>query len=203
MSPEQQSCFLKGLCLLAGYAFGCFLTAEIMSRCIAGVGVQKIGNGKPDAENIGTHLGKAAGWAVLMGDVLKMILACWFCYQLAAPELEHIALLYGGVGVILGHLWPVWRRGRGGNPAVIVCTWLVIYFPITGALCCLAGLVAGLGTGKKAVGVLLSALLAIPVAFLQFGMQSGFGAVIASAIVLWQYSSEAIARKGEKPEASN
>lgn len=201
MSPEQ-TYLLKGLCLLAGYAFGCFLAAEIVTRCIAGIGAQAIGNGKPDAGNIGTHLGEMAGWAVLVGDILKTVLACWFCYQLAAPELEHTALLYGGIGVMLGHLWPIWRRGRGGNPAGIVCTWLILYFPITGALCCLAGFVAGLGTGKKEVSVLLSALLSIPVAFLQFGLQSGCGATFVSAILLWKYSRKSITRNREKPEAS-
>lgn len=189
MSTEQ-GYFLKGLCLLAGYAFGCFLSAEIVARCLAGAGVRFIGNGEPNTENISRCLGRAAGLAVVAGDILKTVLACWFCYRLAAPELEHVAVLYGGVGIVLGHAFPVWRRWRGGYAALVAATWLVIYLPVTGALCCLAGAVATVGTKRRAWGGVLAVLLAIPVAFLQFGGQSGVGTVAVLFVLLWQYRTE-------------
>ena len=89
--------FLRGLCLLAGYLFGGFLTAEVVARCTAGVSARDIGTGNPGMANIATHLGKKAGLLVLSGDVIKTAAACWFCHQLA-PELGLTALLYGGLG---------------------------------------------------------------------------------------------------------
>lgn len=189
MSTEQ-GYLLKGLCLLAGYAFGCFLTAEIVARCLAGAGAETIGTGEPSADNLARHLGKPAGLAVITGDLIKTILACWFCYRLAAPELEHLAVLFGGLGVVLGHAFPVWRRGRGGPADVVAATWLMLYFPITGLLCCLAGMVAAAGTRKKALRVLLACALAIPVAFMQFGVQSGGVAVAVCLVLLWQSRAE-------------
>ena len=106
--------FLRGLCLLAGYLFGGFLTAEVVARCTAGVSARDIGTGNPGMANIATHLGKKAGLLVLAGDVIKTAVACWFCHQLA-PELGLTALLYGGLGAVLGHNWPIWYKGRGGN----------------------------------------------------------------------------------------
>ena len=105
---------LRVLCLGAGYLFGCFLTAEIVARCTAGCSAQEIGTGNPGMANILTHLGKPAGFLVLAGDVLKTAAACWFCWQ-AAPELGHTALLYGGLGAVLGHNWPFWNKFRGGK----------------------------------------------------------------------------------------
>lgn len=75
--------FLRGLCLLAGYLFGGFLTAEVVARCTAGVSARDIGTGNPGMANIATHLGKKAGLLVLSGDVIKTAAACWFCHQLA------------------------------------------------------------------------------------------------------------------------
>ena len=72
--------FLRGLCLAAGYLFGCFLTAEVVARCTAGVSARDIGTGNPGMANIMTHLGKRAGFLVLAGDVLKTAAACWFCW---------------------------------------------------------------------------------------------------------------------------
>ena len=57
--------FLRGLCLLAGYLFGGFLTAEVVARCTAGVSARDIGTGNPGMANIATHLGKKAGLLVL------------------------------------------------------------------------------------------------------------------------------------------
>lgn len=196
--PKEQLLLLKGLCFLAGYAFGNFLTAEIVARCAAGVGVGNIGNGTPDCANVAKHLGKGAALAVLVGDVLKTVLGCWFCYRLAAPELEQAAILYGGVGVVMGHVWPVWRRGKGADAAIVVCTWLFLYLPVTGALCCLAGAVAGLGTQKKAWGPILAGALSVPVAFLQFGVAGGLGTGLGTLILIGQYRKRLLAAPKEK-----
>ena len=133
--------FLRGLCLLAGYLFGGFLTAEVVARCTAGVSARDIGTGNPGMANIATHLGKKAGLLVLAGDVIKTAAACWFCHQLA-PELGLTALLYGGLGTVLGHNWPIWYKGRGGKGVAVTCAWLMLYLPVTGVLCCLAGGIA-------------------------------------------------------------
>ena len=142
--------FLRGLCLLAGYLFGGFLTAEVVARCTAGVSARDIGTGNPGMANIATHLGKKAGLLVLAGDVIKTAAACWFCHQLA-PELGLTALLYGGLGAVLGHNWPIWYKGRGGKGVAVTCAWLMLYLPVTGVLCCLAGGVAANGRLRQLV----------------------------------------------------
>lgn len=180
----EQSVLLMGVCLLAGYAFGNFLTADIVARCLAGVGVRSLGNGRPSAENISAVLGKAAGAAVLAGDVLKTLAACWFCYRLAAPELGEQAVLYGGVGLVLGQVWPLRFRGRGAPPAAVICAWLVVYLPITGSLCALAGAVVAFGTGDRPLGAMLIPLLAAPVAWMQFGPLSA-ALILAVALLQW------------------
>lgn len=162
--------FLRGLCLLAGYLFGGFLTAEVVARCTAGVSARDIGTGNPGMANIATHLGKKAGLLVLSGDVIKTAAACWFCHQLA-PELGLTALLYGGLGAVLGHNWPIWYKGRGGKGVAV-----------TGVLCCLAGGVAVLLTGYLPVGAVLIAALAVPVGWLQYGTEAG--AVLALNAVI-------------------
>ena len=65
--------FLRGLCLLAGYLFGGFLTAEVVARCTAGVSARDIGTGNPGMANIATHLGKKAGLLVLAGGVAVLL----------------------------------------------------------------------------------------------------------------------------------
>ena len=77
--------FLRGLCLLAGYLLGGFLTAEVVARCTAGVSARDIGTGNPGMANIMAQLGKGAGLLTLAGDTLKTVAACGAAYYATAP----------------------------------------------------------------------------------------------------------------------
>ena len=107
--------YLRGICLLAGYLLGGFLTAEAVARSLTGKSARALGTGNPGMANITAQLGKAAGFAVLAGDVAKTVLAVWFCVRYAAPELGRTAVLYAGLGAILGHNWSVWHGFHGGK----------------------------------------------------------------------------------------
>lgn len=196
----EQRALLMGVCLLAGYAFGNFLSAEIVARCLAGVGVRSLGNGSPSAENIAAVLGKAAGIAVLAGDILKTVAACWFCYRLAAPELGERAVLYGGLGLVVGQIRPLAFRGQGAPAAAVVCAWLVIYLPITGMLCALAGAVVAFGTGNRRFGCMLIPLLAVPVAWMQFGSQSAILILVVALLQGRQYRHKENSYKSYKKD---
>ena len=137
---------------------------------------------------------------MLAGDVLKTAAACWFCWQ-AAPELGHTALLYGGLGAVLGHNWPFWNKFRGGKGVAVSCTWLILYLPITGALCCLAGGGAVLLSGYLPLGAVLIAALAVPVAWLQYGGESAFIMAVSVSIMLTRHwAGLQRMRRGEEPQ---
>lgn len=173
------------LCLLLGYAFGVFPTAAIVCRLITGESCKQVGDGTPTAENLTQQLGKGAGAAVVAGDIIKTAAACGICWLADSPFLGHTAVLYGGLGALLGHLFPLWNRGRGGRGAAVLCVWLICYLPITGVLCCLAGGALSVGVGQMAVGIVGTALAAVLLAWLQFGMESGV-VMIAAALLMLQ-----------------
>lgn len=183
----EYALILRGLCLLAGYAFGCFPCADVAAHCVAGTGIRCIGTGKPELKNISRHLGKGAAFGVVVGDVLKTLLACWFCYKLAAPELEYAAMLYGGIGTLAGHSWPVFGKKGGARGTTVVCAWIAVSLPVSGMLCVLAGGVVVLGTRCFALGAVLIPALATPIALLQYGAGSAAATLAATIVLLWQY----------------
>lgn len=180
--------YLRGICLLAGYLLGGFLTAEAVARSLTGKSARALGTGNPGMANITAQLGKAAGFAVLAGDVAKTVLAVWFCVRYAAPELGRTAVLYAGLGAILGHNWSVWHGFHGGKGVAVTCTWLILYLPVTGLLCCLAGGAAVLLWGYLPVGAVLIPLLAVPLAGMQYGTEAGVGTALAAAIMLSRHA---------------
>ena len=139
--------------------------------------------------NIMATLGKGPGFAVLAGDVAKTVLACGLCWLLAGPVLGHTALLYAGAGAISGHNYSLWHKGWGGKGVAVTCTWLILYLSVTGALCCLAGGLAVLGLGYLPLGAVLIPTLAVPIAWVQYGPESGIILLLAAAMMFWRHKN--------------
>ena len=170
----------RGACLLLGYALGSVMTAELAARIAAGKSIREIGNGNPGFANVLLHLGKPAGTAVLAGDVLKTAMACWLCTALF-PSLKGIAILYAGLGAVLGHDFP--PRGQGGKGVTVTCTWLTLCLPVSGALCCLAGGALTLALGYLPVGAVFIAVTAVPLGWVQYGREH-VAVLLVSALVM-------------------
>ena len=88
---------------------------------------------------------------------------------------------------MLGHNWPIWYKGRGGKGVAVTCAWLMLYLPVTGVLCCLAGGVAVLLTGYLPVGAVLIAALAVPVGWLQYGTEAGAVLTLNAVIMVTRH----------------
>lgn len=180
----------RGVCLFLGYALGSIMTAEAVARSRTGGSAGEIGNGNPGFANILMHLGKAAGAAVLAGDILKTVLACWLCSALF-PSLGGTAILYAGFGAVLGHDFPPNRRG--GKGVTVTCTWLILCLPLSGALCCLAAGALTLAVGYLPVGAVFLAAAAVPLGWVQCGTEYALVLSI-SAVVMFSRHDRGLRR---------
>lgn len=175
------------LSLVIGYLFGSFLTAETVSYKYFGKSIQSIGTGNPGMANVMSQIGKKQGMLVLIGDILKIIVAVILVWIITAPTATDQIILYTGFGGILGHNYPFWRKFHGGKGVTVTCTWLILLMPLWGTLCCLIGGIITLLTGYLPLGAILIPLFAIPFAFWQKGSISGFIVILASFIILTKH----------------
>lgn len=98
--------------LVIGYFIGCISPAKLISQR-KNVNLKKTGTGNLGATNTALVLGKKAGYFVLFFDIFKS----FFAYKLARalfPQLE-VAGILAGIGVILGHAFPVFLQFQGGK----------------------------------------------------------------------------------------
>lgn len=102
-----------GLAYVAGsIPFG-YLTA----RVVTGEDIRQAGSGNIGATNVARVLGARWGIVVLIFDALKGFLPTWLIPQLMnfpAADVPHASVLCG-VATIVGHMFPVWLRFRGGK----------------------------------------------------------------------------------------
>ena len=94
-----------------GYLLGSIPFGLLLTRA-AGLGdIRRIGSGNIGATNVlrTGNKGLAAATVLLDGGkgAVAVLLAVWFA--------GHEAVLWAGIGAVLGHAFPVWLRFRGGK----------------------------------------------------------------------------------------
>ena len=104
-----------GVCLV-GYFIGSVNTSIIVSK-VLGTDIRQHGSGNAGLTNTLRVLGAKAGILVILGDVLKGIIACYLGKYLlgALYDFSNAGMLFGGLGAILGHNFPIYFGFKGGK----------------------------------------------------------------------------------------
>ena len=113
----ENTLYLRTLCLVIGYGFGLLQTAYIYGR-MKGIDIRQHGSGNAGTTNALRTLGKKAGAVVLIGDILKCMLAifvCEFLFGSRFPEMLYLVKIYAAAGAILGHNFPFYLKFKGGK----------------------------------------------------------------------------------------
>ena len=100
------------LCVIIGYLLGNFSPSYILGRR-KGYDIRQEGSGNAGATNAFILLGKNAFFLTAILDILKSF-AAWKICALLFPSLS-VAGPIAGSACILGHIWPVLMRFKGGK----------------------------------------------------------------------------------------
>lgn len=182
----------RSLCLLIGYLFGCFLTAEVIIKIKTGQSVSQFGTGNPGMANVMRIFGFKTGAAVLVGDLCKTLAACVLCCYLfgRAPvvtggaPLGQTAVLWAGLGAAIGHNWPFWRRFRGGKGVAVTCMAIFLFSPLWGLAADIAGMLVVFRTGFLPLGAVVITTLFTVFAGVFYGMEPCLLALALALIML-------------------
>lgn len=201
MSPLGAGVVDRALCLLVGYAFGCVLTAEIVSKAYAGKSTADIGTGNPGMANVMGHVGKLPGALTLAGDIVKTVLAVLVSWLLFGDSLGYpICANYACLGAVVGHDFPFWKRFKGGKGVTVTCSWMVLGLALPGVVCDLAGAVTVFLTGWLPLAAVVIVVVAVPVSFATAGAEVGVLVCVCCALMFSRHwhGLRRIARGEEK-----
>jgi acyl phosphate:glycerol-3-phosphate acyltransferase len=116
--------------LILGYLLGSIPFGLIFTR-LAGMGdIRSSGSGNIGATNVLRTGGKGLAAATLVGDMLKGLIAVAIFLVFGRRDLAIAA----GLGAVLGHVFPVWLRFRGGKGvATYIGVLIALAWPIAAA----------------------------------------------------------------------
>lgn len=118
------------LTLLFGYVFGCFSTGYFIGKLYK-TDIRKYGSGNVGMTNALRTLGPKAAAVTYLGDSLKAIIPMLLVKYLFFRNNENIDLLtlYTGLGVVVGHNYPVWLKFKGGKGIAATSGVLIAFDP--------------------------------------------------------------------------
>ena len=119
------------LCLAVGYLFGLFQTAYFYGK-LHGIDIREHGSGNAGTTNTLRVLGTKAGVIVLVGDILKCMIAIFLCryvFSASHPDMVYLLQMYTAAGVILGHNFPFYMHFKGGKGIAATAGLILSFHP--------------------------------------------------------------------------
>ncbi len=150
---------LKYILLLAvAYLFGSFPSAYLLIKLKTKKDIRSMGSGNVGALNaMRSSKSKTVALIVLVLDLLKGALPAWYFTQV--QQADFLTLVSVVSGVLLGHVYPVWLRFKGGRGLAVVAGALLVIEPVLVGIWLGFWLVFYLLIGKHIVASLIATFI--------------------------------------------
>ncbi len=122
--------FYKLLALAIAYLLGSFSTSIIVSKIMIGDDIRNHGSGNAGATNTLRTVGKKGAILVVIGDILKTVVAILVAKYILKGEPN--AVFIAGLGAVLGHNFPLYFKFKGGKGIVVSTVSMLFADPILG-----------------------------------------------------------------------
>lgn len=171
--------------LIGGYLLGSIPFGLILARA-AGLGdIRAIGSGNIGATNVLRTGHKGIAAATLLLDAAKGLTAV-----LIAARFSDVAALAAGAGAVLGHVFPVWLRFRGGKGvATTFGVMIAVSWPVAVLALLVWGAVAALTRYSSLAAVISMAALPALAWVFSGPILSMFAAVLALLVIACHHAN--------------
>lgn len=121
------------------YLLGSINSAIIVSKVFYGEDVRTKGSGNAGTTNVLRNYGKKAALFTLLGDMLKTVISIFiagflFGFGYAAAMSFSPVCYLAGLFSIMGHVFPIYYKLRGGKGVLSTATMVLMLSPIVAAI---------------------------------------------------------------------
>ena len=182
--------------LVLSYLLGTFPTALVVAR-VAGHDPTAEGSGNPGASNVYRLAGLRAGVAVFVGDAAKGAVATGMGRAAGGPKVAMAC----GLAAVVGHVFPVFRRFRGGRGVATAAGTVAVVEPVVALPFVGVWLVVARLTGRASVAslVVISGVVVAVLALDRPGWERAGMAGLAALVVSRHAGNLVRLARGEEP----
>ena len=172
--------------ILIGYAVGSLPIGYLIAQRANGIDLRRVGSGNVGATNVYREAGLSSALVVMLADIAKGAAAV----LVAGGGANAVA---AGVGAVIGHVYPVWLRFRGGKGVATASGVFGILAPIPTVVAAAAFAVVVARTRFVSLGSIVATVV-LPVAeWLAPGRRGvDVGATVVAALILFRHRGNAL-----------
>jgi glycerol-3-phosphate acyltransferase PlsY len=177
---------VAGLCLVLGYLLGSIPFGLLLTRMAGTADLRSVGSGNIGATNVLRTGRKDLAALTLLLDAAKAAVA-----YLVAAYLFHAdaAGLAAVTGAVLGHLYPVWLRFRGGKGVATFLGGLIPAYPLAALVFALVWLLVAATTRYSSASALVATVAAPLIALFFRDYQVALVFALLAALVWMKHSA--------------
>jgi glycerol-3-phosphate acyltransferase PlsY len=167
--------------MLVAYLIGSIPFALIVARLWNATDLRRIGSGNIGATNVVRASGVSAGVLVALLDMAKGAASVVLAERLSGSASTPAA---AGVAAVVGHIYPVWLRFRGGKGVATSCGVFFVLSPIAAALALTIFAVSVWITRYVSLGSVLASAALPPLTYATGSSQPAVAASVAAALLV-------------------
>jgi glycerol-3-phosphate acyltransferase PlsY len=172
------------LAVIVGYLVGSIPFAFLLSRH-RGIDLRRLGSGNVGASNVLRTTGVRAAVLAMVLDGVKGSIAVLIAQLLSAGA---IAAVMAAFASVIGHVYPIWLRFRGGKGVATAAGAFAVLAPEALGIAACVFVIAVLATRFISVGSLAGALtLALVAAFSDVPGIVAIGATASALIIIYRH----------------
>jgi glycerol-3-phosphate acyltransferase PlsY len=179
--------------ILVGYAVGSLPIGYLVAQCAGGIDLRLVGSGNVGATNVYRSTNLLMAIAVMIADMSKGAVAV----LLAGDGANAVA---AGVAAVIGHVYPVWLRFRGGKGVATASGVFAVLSPLPTVVAAAAFAITVARWRFVSLGSIVATILLPIVEWIMPGRRAvDIGATIVAALILFRHRGN-IARLQSRTE---
>jgi acyl phosphate:glycerol-3-phosphate acyltransferase len=190
--------FVNVLPILLGYLVGSLPAGYLIASRLRGIDLRRVGSGNVGAANVYRSAGLWTAILVVAVDVAKGAGSVLLAGRLTAGSSAPVA---AGLAAIVGHVYPIWLRFRGGKGVATACGAFSILAPLATAMAGAVFVVTVWATRYVSLGSLVATISLPTLAWITHAsMPVVTGGVVAALLIVERHRGNlARLREGTEP----
>lgn len=172
--------------VVSAYILGSVPFALLLAKRWGARDLHRLGSGNIGATNVFRVSGPVAGVLVALLDIGKGAASVLLAESLAGGSAAAVA----GVAAILGHVYPVWLKFRGGKGVATACGVFAVLTPVAMSVALMIFLGTVLATRFISVGSVIASASLPPLALATgSSMAASMAAIASAALIVFRHRS--------------
>lgn len=175
------------LAIITAYLLGSVPFALLLSRRFNAADLRKVGSGNLGAANVLRASGVRAGVLVALLDAGKGAASVALAMRMSSAPVVPAA---AGVAAIIGHIYPVWLKFRGGKGVATACGVFSLLTPIAVPPALVVFLVSVWASKYISLGSILASIALPSIAYATGASAASLDAAVAAgALIIFRHRS--------------